>query len=133
MRMATSLPRLLFVISPRSNCLGGEDIVQIMAATRTTADPPLDAIEHVFLHFDIVASRCGVVEDFHAVIQNLLDGNVGMIPRVHDARGDEFQDFRGKQAGWLIQDITEMILAEHRVGGVCAVGIGPWFVLVFTT
>jgi hypothetical protein len=71
-----------------------------------------------------------VVENLHAVIKDLVLGDVDVLPSVQNTRHDVLHDGRGDPSGGLIQNVGKVVLGEQRVGGVRAVRIGPWFVLV---
>ncbi len=119
------------LIPPRPHTFRREDIIQIAASTWTATGPLLDSIEHVSMHLAVLVSRGGMVEDLHAVVQDLLDRDVGVIPRIHDAGRHELQDLACHLPGGLVEDIAEVVFAQHRVGRVRAVWVGPGFVLVF--
>lgn len=71
-----------------------------------------------------------VVEDLQAVIEYLVLGNIGVLPSVQNARRDVLHDCRSDPSGGLIQNVGKVVFGEQRVSGICAVRIGPWFVLV---
>lgn len=95
--------------------------------------PSLDHIEHVSVYFDVAFSGCRVMKYLQAIIQHLLRGDVWVVPGVKHARSDKFEDLCSDLASWFVQDIAEMILTQHGVCWVGAVGIRPRLILMSTT
>jgi hypothetical protein len=52
----------------------------------------------------------GVVEDAHAIFQNLVLGDVDVLPSIKDARSDILHNGRGDLTSGLVKHIGEMIL-----------------------
>jgi len=54
-----------------------------------------------------------VMENTLNILHNLLDRHIEVFPCVQNSRGDEFKDFRSDESSWLVENVAEMILAQH--------------------
>lgn len=64
--------------------LGGEQVVEVVAVGRLVGPLP-DRVEHVLLDGDALVADGGVVEGAEDVVDDFVDGNVGIFPGVEDA------------------------------------------------
>lgn len=117
-------------VTTGSHALRAEDGVKGSAPVWAGMGPFLDSLEHCTMGIIAHVAQRWVMEDLHAVIEDLVLGDIGVLPSVQNARRDVLYDCRGDPSGGLIQNVGKVVLGEQRVGGVCAVRIGPWFVLV---
>lgn len=113
-----------------SYTLGTENVVQVLAAVWAGVYPVLDGLEHGPVSLVVHVSEGGVVEDVHAVVEDLVLGDVDVLPGVEHAWCDIFQNSGGDLTGGLVEDVGKVVLGEQGVGGVGAVGISPGLVLV---
>jgi hypothetical protein len=65
----------------------------------------LNNLEHVVVYLAVRVSECWVMENTHAVVQDLVDRNIWVVPSVYDARRDILQDCHGDLTGWRVQDV----------------------------
>lgn len=107
-----------------------EDVVQRSSTVGTGMDPALDGFEHGPVSVVAHVPEGGVVEDTHAVLQDLVLGDVGVLPCVQDAGCNVLQDRGGDLAGRFIEDVGKVVLGEQRVGGIGAARVGPGLVLM---
>lgn len=112
------------------HALRAQDVVQARAAVRPGVHPVLDGLEHGPVRLVVHVAQRGVVEDAQAVVQDLLDGDVNVLPGIEDAGHDVLEDRGGDLARGLVEDVGEVVLGEHRVRGVGAVRVRPGLVLV---
>jgi hypothetical protein len=71
-----------------------------------------------------------VVEYFDAVIQDLVYGDVWVVPGIDDTGSDVFQDFYGDETGRFVEDVGEVVLGKHTVCWIGGRGDGPDLVLM---
>lgn len=83
------------------------------------------------MHLGIRIPESGVVEDLDDVVEDLLYGDRGVFPSVHDARDDVLHDCDGDFPCGLVEDVGKVVFGEHGVRGVGAVGVYPGFELGF--
>lgn len=95
-------------------------------------DPFLDGLEHGPVCFVAHIPQRGMMEHTHAVVQDLFDGDVDVLPGVEDAGRDVFEDRGGDLTRGLVEDVGEVVLGKERVRGICAHGICPGFELMLT-
>src|SRR5689334_7822703 len=112
-----------------SDSLRAKDIVQILLAC-SVMHPLLDHFEHVPVHLDRIISQGRMMEDLFNIVHDLLDRHIWMLPCVQNAGGDELENLRCDIAGRFIEDVAEMVLAQHGMSWVAAVWVGPNFKLV---
>jgi hypothetical protein len=80
-----------------------QDLIQIFAVV--VAGPLLNNLEHVVVHFAVRISECWVVENTHAVVQDLVDRYIWVVPRVYNARRNILQDRHSDLTGRRVQDV----------------------------
>ena len=73
------------------------------------AGPFLNDLEHFVVYFAVRVSKCWVMENAHAVVQNFVDRNIWMVPSVDHARCDVLQDRYSDLTGWRVQDVREVV------------------------
>ena len=116
------------VVLACTNGLGAQNLVQV--PTAVVVRPLLDHFEHAVVDLAAAVSETRMVEHAHAVVEDLFDGHVWVVPRVNDPRSDVLQDSYGNLTSGFVQDVGEMILGKHAVGGVSRGGNGPDLVLM---
>lgn len=128
-----SMVRVDLVVFALPNALRSEDVVERATSVGSRVDPALHDVEHASVDFAMRVSDGGVVEDADDIVENLLDGDVGMVPCVNNAGRDVFEDGGCDLAGWFVQDVGEVVFRQEGVCGVRAMRIRPHFVLMFAT
>ena len=68
-----------------SNTIRVEKIVGLGAVVRI-ADPALDNIVHIAVEFAAVIPEDWMVEHSGDIVEHLMDRNIGMLPRINNAR-----------------------------------------------
>lgn len=66
--------------------LGGEQMVEVVAVGRLLC-PLADGVEHLLVDLDALVAQSGVVECAEDVVDDFVDGDVGVFPGVEDAAG----------------------------------------------
>jgi hypothetical protein len=116
------------VVLTRTDRLGAEDLIQILTAV--VMRPLLDGFEHAVVDLRAAISQARVVEHAHAVVQDLFDRDIWVVPCVDDAGSDILKDGYGDLTGGLVQNVGEVVLGEHAVGRIGRGGDGPDLVLM---
>lgn len=80
---------------------GAQKVVEIFSAI--VVCPLFDHFEHGVVHFTMRVSQCRMMEYTYAIVQNLIDRNIGVIPGIDDARSNVLQDSHGNLTSWLVQ------------------------------
>ena len=119
------MARLTAGVLARPDALGAKDVIEAGATVGTSVDPLFDGFEHGAVGIATHVTEGRMVEDVQAVVQDLVFGDVDMLPSVEHARGDIFQDCRGHVAGGFVEDVGEMVLGQERVGGIGALRVRP--------
>lgn len=114
------------------DAFGAKDIVQLGASVRPRLNPRLDGFEHRSVGIVAHVAQGRMVEHLQAVLDDLMLGDVGILPGVKDARRHVPEDGGSDLAGRLVQNVGEVIFGQQRVGGIRASRIGPRLVLVLT-
>jgi hypothetical protein len=78
-------------------------LIQVLSAI--VVSPFLNDLKHVVVHLAVRVSKCWMMEDTHAVTQDLVNRHVWVVPSVYDARRDVLQDSHGDLTGWWVQDV----------------------------
>ena len=74
-----------------------------------------------------------MVEGSSNIVEHLVDWDIGVFPREDDTGGHILENCSCNLTCRLIQDVRKMVFTQHTVCWVTALGVGPWFVLVFST
>lgn len=116
----------------RTDTLRAEDIVQVSATVGARVSPVLNGLEHRSVGFIAHIPENGVMEYAQAVVKNFLLGNVGVLPGVKHTGSDILNNRRGNLSGGFVENIGKVVLGKQRVGGISAVWISPWLILVLS-
>lgn len=128
----------MLIVSPNmvlapSNTLGAEELVKVSAAIRARVCPLLDSFVHIAVYFASIISDRRVVKHSKDILKNLLHRYVWMLPGVNYAWCDVLKYTCRDLTSWFVENIRKVIFGKERVRGIRAMGIRPWFILVFTT
>jgi len=128
------MPVIVFadVIFTMADALRAKNVVQFGATVWLREGPGLDNGEHVTVEFAMRVSNCWVVEHTDDVVEDLIDRNVWVFPGIQNTRGDVLEDCGSYFASRFIQNVGKVVFRREGVGGICAVRVGPGFVLVLS-
>lgn len=91
------------VVMSRFYRLGRKNVIKVFAAV--VVRPVLDYLKHVVVDFAVRVAESRVVEDADDVAEDLVDGDVGMVPGVDDAGRDVLQDRHGDLASRCVENV----------------------------
>lgn len=80
-----------------------QDVVQVFAVV--VVRPVLDDLEHIVVDLAVRVANGWVVEHADDIVQDLVDGDVGVVPGVDDAGRDVLQDGDGDLASRCVQNV----------------------------
>ena len=116
------------VVLTGSDALAAEDGVQV--GTLARASPAFNDGEHGLMDFAVGLASGGMVEHTDDIIEDLVQGNIGVLPGVENARGYVRKDSGGNLACRLVKYVGEVVFGKQRVCWVRAVRVCPRLVLV---
>ena len=117
------------VVLARSHAVGAEEVIEPRLVL-LAGSPALDDVEHVAMEFAVLVSERGVVENSTDIIQDFMDRDIRMFPCEHDPWSYVLEDCGRELPCRLVENVGEMVFAEHAVGWIAAVWVRPGFVLV---
>lgn len=85
-----------------------ENVVEILSVV--VVRPVFDYLEHIVVDFTVGIPESRVVEHADDVVQDLVDGNVWVVPCIDDAGRDVLQDCYGYLTGRWVENVGEMVL-----------------------
>lgn len=115
----------------RPDTLRAEDIIQVGTAIGTRVGPILNSLEHCSVGLVVHIPENRVMEDAQTIVENLVFGNIDVLPGVQYARCNVLDDCRSDLSGRFVENVGKVVLGQQRVSGISAVRISPWFILVF--
>lgn len=101
-----------------------EDVVEL-STVRLLVNPFSDSVEHVAVKLAVFVTNSWVVESAENISHNLVDGDSWVFPCVQNTRRNILQDCCCNTTGNSIQFVGEMVLGEHGMCRIGAVGIIP--------
>lgn len=108
------------IILPGSHRLRTQNVVEVVFMV--PVGPFLYDFEHVAVGLVAVVADGGMVEYRCDVVEDLVNGNIGVVEGVDDAGGDILEDGGGDLAGGFVEDVGEVVLGEHGVCGIWVLG-----------
>lgn len=98
------------VVLARAHAVRAEEVIESRLIL-LAGSPALDNVEHVAVEFAILVSERGVVENSGDIIQDFVDGDIGMFPREDDPWSYVLEDCGCDLSGRLVEDVGEMVFA----------------------
>ena len=97
-----------------------ETLIDTLATVRARLHPFLHDRVHLAVDFAVRFTSCWVVEDSANVVEDLGRLYLRVVPTVNHARCDVLQNHSHHLPSRLVQDVAEMVFAQHGVCGITA-------------
>lgn len=116
------------MVLARTHGLGRQNVVDLVT-TGMLVSPFLDCAEHIPLEVNSFVAKGGMMESLEYIVADFVDRDGGILPGIQDAGNCVLQDRDRDTSCARVEDIGEVILCEHTVGGIGAARVVPRFVL----
>lgn len=116
------------VVLTRTHGLGRKNVVDLMT-TGMLVGPFLDSAEHIPLEVNSLVAEGRMVESLEDIVADFVDGDGGILPGIQDAGNGVLQDCDRDTSCTRVEDVGEVVLGEHTVGGIGAARVVPGLVL----
>jgi hypothetical protein len=97
-------------VAAGSDTLRAKDVVEVCAPIFAGVNPVADSLKHGSVSLIVHISNYGMVENAYAILQNLVLGDVDVLPGIQDARSNVLQNDRSDLSGGLVQDVGKVVL-----------------------
>ena len=96
--------------------VGTKNMIKACATVWSLLNPLLDDREHVLVDLQMWIPHCWMMKCTQNIVHYLWKGDIRMLHGINDTGCDILKNDRGNFSSRFIEDVGEMIFAQHRMG-----------------